>query len=135
MIDVKVESKVDEVLELTDEALWRVLWQIGAKAEGFAKDNTPVDTGRLRNSITFVTKEDEGKVVSYTDQHGNDFSYDVGIGLDDNMVAVGTNVEYAEQIEVGGHGKGGHHMLENAVSQHWDVYEKIIKKELESVKT
>lgn len=132
MIEVIIDSNVEKIEGLLQEAVDRILWKMGAKAEGFAKDKTPVDTGRLRNSITFVTKADEGKTIQYSDEYGNEFSYQVGTGLEDNAVAIGTNVEYAEEVENGGRGRAGRHMLADAVSQHGDVYEKIIKLELNS---
>lgn len=131
MIDVKIDSHKDEVMKLEENAIEKILWEMGAKAEGFAKEETPVDTGRLRNSITFVTKADEGKIVSYSDSHGNAYDYSVGSGISDNSVAIGTNVEYAKYVELGTSKMAGHHMLEKAVSQHSDVYGKIIKMELE----
>lgn len=133
MIDVKIDSHVSEIQELTQETIDKILWMMGAKAEGFAKDETPVDTGRLRNSITFVTKAEEGKVVNYTDDKGNEYNYTVGAGLEENSVAIGTNVEYAKDVEIGTGGRAGKHMLEKAVSQHDDVYRKIIELALQEV--
>lgn len=51
------------------------LEKIGLTAEGYAKKNCPVDTGRLRNSITHV--------------------------VDDMKVVIGTNVDYASWVELG----------------------------------
>ena len=135
MIDVSIKSHRKELKNLKDETVEKILWQMGAKAEAFAKEGTPVDTGRLRNSITFVVKNEEGKTVAYTDEHGNQYEYTVGEGLENDTVAIGTNVEYAKYVEMGTSKMGGKHMLENAVSQHGDVYEKIIKKELKAVKS
>ncbi|MGN0076225.1 MAG: HK97-gp10 family putative phage morphogenesis protein [Parafannyhessea sp.] len=57
-------------------ALARGLEQVGMAAEGHAKAKCPVDTGRLRNSITHVQ-------------------------LDTHHEAIGTNVEYARYVELG----------------------------------
>jgi hypothetical protein len=69
-----------------------------------AKQNVPVDTGRLKTSIMTLTKDI--KTYSYTDREGN--SYDGKLrtvqpfGYD---VYVGSNVEYAMKIhEQGGGG-------------------------------
>lgn len=61
----------DEVLADLDSAVTRALEAVGLQAEGDCKEVTPVDTGRLRNSITHAMEAD-GKAV-----------------------IVGTNVEYA----------------------------------------
>ena len=60
-----------------ERAIHNALEEIGDKAEYYAKELTPVDTGRLRNSITYDVKTDE------------------------KAVYVGTNVEYAEYVELG----------------------------------
>lgn len=53
----------------------RALERIGLEAEGYAIDLAPVDTSRLRNSISHV--------------------------VDGNTVYIGTNVEYAPYVELG----------------------------------
>ena len=75
---------------------------IGEKAEGYAKDNCPVDTGRLRNSITYSVQED--------------------------TCYIGTNVEYAPQQEFNdhlNHTTGQAHFLRDAASTHGDEYKNI----------
>lgn len=67
----------DEVLDAMQDAVARALERIGMQAEGYAKDLTPVDTGNLRNSITYDIDKDERKVY------------------------IGTNVEYAPYVELG----------------------------------
>lgn len=95
-------------------AIATALEEIGLRAEGYAKKLTPVDTGRLRNSITHVIS-------------GND-------------VYIGTNVEYAPYIEMGvstwdGTGpkkapKDGYQMLRKAASDHGEEYRDVLKKHL-----
>ena len=86
---------------------------IGAKAEGYAKRNCPVDTGRLRNSIT------------------NDIS--------DNAIHIGTNVEYAKYVEyMDKYGKkprktGQPHFLRDAATNHSKEYEAIMKAALKGL--
>lgn len=46
------EDNSGEVLKAFENAVQRGLEAIGETAEGYAKDDCPVDTGRLRNSIT-----------------------------------------------------------------------------------
>lgn len=84
----------------------RALEEIGLAAERFAKSETPVDTGRLRNSITHA------------------------ISTDEKAVYIGTNVEYAPYIEMGVAGRKGHQMLQHAATNHVDYYRAIIRKHL-----
>ena len=51
---VTVYSKVPETLEELRAAVSRALEIVGGTAEGYAKEECPVDTGNLRNSITHV---------------------------------------------------------------------------------
>lgn len=85
-----------------DQAKMKALEEIGLKAEGYAKAACPVDTGRLRNSITHQL-------------HGD-------------YVAVGTNVEYAPYIEFGHHDVAARPYLKPAASDHGDEYRDILKK-------
>lgn len=74
---VIAQDNRDEFHSGYNAAILRGLEKVGISAEGHAKDMCPVDTGRLRNSITH--------------------SVDNG----DKTVAIGTNVEYAAYIELG----------------------------------
>lgn len=80
----------------------QALEAIGMKAEGHAKDLTPVDTGRLRNSITHAVKGD----AAY----------------------IGTSVYYAPYVEFGTRrGHKAHHMLKRAATEFTDEYRRILK--------
>ena len=80
---------------------------IGEAAEGYAKDDCPVDTGRLRNSITY-------KVV-------------------DGDCYIGTNVKYAKYVEFNDRanhsppqfGGGKAHFLRDAATTHTAEYKLI----------
>lgn len=72
------EDNVEETINAKDEAIRRALEAVGIQAEGHAKIKCPVDTGRLRGSI----------------------SHQVGSGFD-SSVYIGTNVKYAPSIEYG----------------------------------
>ena len=66
-VDYKDNS--EQVLSAMEKAIKKGLEAIGLTAEGHAKKITPVDTGRLRNSISHAT--------------------------DKEAAYIGTNVEYA----------------------------------------
>jgi len=60
-----------------------------------AKSIVAVDTGRLRNSITWKMKEQQGRTST------NDESDTITAPTDNLQVAFGTNVEYAPYVEYG----------------------------------
>lgn len=95
------KDNTDEVLAAFERAKKRGLEAIGLTAEGHAKKETPVDTGRLRNSISHST--------------------------DDEAAYIGTNVEYAPYVELGARGREGKHMLQRAASEHADEYKRLME--------
>ena len=90
-----------EVLSALEMAKKRGLEAIGLTAEGHAKNETPVDTGRLRNSINHAT--------------------------DDEAAYIGTNVEYAPYVELGARGRKGVHMLQRSATEHTDEYRQLME--------
>ena len=105
-----LENNKDIILEALDDAIDEAMKTIGIQAENYARANAPVDTGRLRNSITSQVLKGE------------------------NAVLIGTNVEYAPYQELGtskmgacNHGKG---FLRPAIDDHMDEYKRIVENEL-----
>lgn len=97
-VKAEMERKISLALDL-----------IGQTAEGYAKDNCPVDTGRLRSSIS-------NKVV-------------------DDTAYIGTNVEYAPYVEFGDrqhHETGKAHFLRDAATTHSNEFKKIAETVLKS---
>lgn len=109
-IDVTVKDNSAEVLKELEEKAVMALSAIGQECEGYAKDDCPVDTGNLRNSITNQVVESE------------------------KAVYIGTNVEYAVYVEYGdqNHKTGKKHFLRDAAANHADHYESILKAALNS---
>ena len=95
------KDNTDEVIAALKNAKKRGLEAIGLTAEGYAKKDTPVDTGRLRNSISHAT--------------------------DDEAAYIGTNVEYAPYVELGARGRPGVHMLKRAATEHTDEYKRLME--------
>lgn len=89
------------VLAALDQRKTQALLAVGAAAEGHAKAITPVDTGRLRNSISHAA--------------AGDAAY------------IGTNVEYAPYVEFGTVHNKAHHMLKRAATEHGAEYAAIMK--------
>ena len=100
------KDNTDEVLSALEKAKIRGLTAIGMTAEGHAKKKITqakaVDTGRLRNSITFAVSGESANISSYSGDHGEEGGSYSGTAPNDKEKAVyiGTNVEYAPGIEL-----------------------------------
>ena len=57
--DIEFTDNSDEILELLGQAKLNGLTAIGMKAETYAKEDCPVDTGRLRNSIAHAVDDEK----------------------------------------------------------------------------
>ena len=129
------KDNTDEVLSALEKAKVRGLTAIGMTAEGHAKKKITqakaVDTGRLRNSITFAVSGESANISSYSGDHGEEGGTYSGTAPNDKEKAVyiGTGVKYAAGIETGSHRKaGGVHFLQDAASNHSDEY-KLLKED------
>lgn len=116
VVDVKIVDNSAEVLAAMKDQVLSALESIGQEAEGYAKDDCPVDTGRLRNSIA----------------HSVDGS--------EMAVYIGTNVEYAPYVEYNEKarhdppefGGGKAHFLRDAAADHGDHYKSIMEAALKA---
>ena len=102
-------DNLDEVLEAVDSAITAGLVEIGAKAQGYAKDLTPVRTGILRDSIGVEVDKDEKAAYIGT------------------MVDRFPNKPYGKYVELGARGRPGVHMLQRAASEHGSEYKQIME--------
>ena len=107
-MQIKITSHVDEALKIKNDKVPIALEKIGLVAERYAKGYAPVDTGRLRNSI----------------------SHDVS--TEEQAVYIGTNVEYAPYQELGTRFQTGTPFLRPAIENHLDEYKQIVEEELKS---
>lgn len=107
-MSVRFVDNSDKVAEAFKQQMRRGLESIGQTAVGYAKEETPVDTGRLRNSEDYSVSEEE------------------------KAVYIGTNVEYAPYIEFGHHSYAGRHFLKNAAANHAEEYKNILETSLKS---
>jgi hypothetical protein len=128
------KDNTEEVLSALEKANVRGLTAIGMTAEGHAKKKITqakaVDTGRLRNSITFAVSGESANISSYSGDHGEEGGSYSGTAPNDKEKAVyiGTGVEYAIGIETGSHRKaGGVHFLQDAASNHSDEYKRLME--------
>ena len=129
MADIKFTSNVNDILSALEKGKRNALTAIGATAETHVKDNITaddlIDTGRLRNSITFATGDYSG-IGTYSDNEGNRYGDAKARNTPkDDEVAIGTNVEYAAYTELGTEKIAAHHYLKRAVTEHKDEYKKL----------
>lgn len=123
----------EEYKELRDAAIRRGLRAIGMTAETYAKSNCPVDTGYARNSITYALSGETADTSSYKADAGKSGKppktgeYRGTLGkIDDNYVAIGSNVEYFSFIEEGARGRKAYHTLRKAATEHKDEYKQLL---------
>lgn len=87
-------------------ALMKVAFKIKAEAQLRLTGRGHVVTSRLKNSI-FVKSKKMSDVIkgnnklNYSDKNGKSYSADLSVSLNDLEFAIGTNVEYGEDIELG----------------------------------
>lgn len=139
MSDIETRDNTREVLAALEHAIDNGLKAIGMTAERHAKEiiteEQAVDTGRLRNSITFAISGKEANTRSYRGDHGEEGGTYSGTAPEsrDKSVYIGTNVKYAAGIELGTHRKqGAVHMLQRAATEHTEEYKQLMKDAMES---
>ena len=123
----ELKSNRKEVLRGSEEAVERGLAAIGMRAVTYThrpkeRGGTPVDTGRLRNSIAWATAS----------QGGGGTDAPSGGGADDHAVIIGTNVEYGKFVEEGTSKLKPAHMLRNALTDGADEYARIMEAALKA---
>ena len=121
-----------------DRASDKALYTIGMMAESHAKqnltDNGSVDTGLLRNSVTFARDGQKANAESYTANKGGKSGSYSGTaptaGRNEKVVYIGTNVEYAPHVELGTVHSQAKPYLRPAAENHANEYKEVLKKEL-----
>ena len=106
-VEVTDNSRI--FVQAKNAAIAAALEAIGLTAERHAKAECPVDTGRLRNSITHMVDEGEQSVY------------------------IGTNVEYGKYVELRDsthHISGKAHFLRDAAANHGSEYRRIAEAQL-----
>ena len=139
-VTLKITDYSDEILEELSEAIERGLEAIGEEAVGYAAGDCPVDTGLLRNSLTYALDGGTTKIGTYKANRGGEAgSYSGSFPKNDNgrTLFVGTNVSYARAVETNTnvkHATGKAHFLKDAVANHSEQYKNIIETSLKAAK-
>lgn len=97
------EDNAKEIAEAIATQTAAALETVGLLAEGYAKKKCPVDTGRLRNSITHTV--DSTALEAF----------------------IGTNVEYAPHVELGTRHQDAQPFLRPAAQDHGSQYRRVIQ--------
>ena len=87
------EDRTDKVRKAIDDSVAIGLTECAVQLEGEIARRTPVDTGHLRNSISFIAPRGKSP-----DEEGSDR---LSGKQQEKAAYVGTNVEYAEYVEYG----------------------------------
>lgn len=104
---VKIESNVEAVEAEMNEKVLSWLEAIGLDAASTAADKAPVDTGRLKDSISHAVVPSE------------------------KAVYIGTNVEYAPFQEFGtSRGIPGKHFIQFGATAHAQEYKDLLEEQL-----
>ena len=105
---VEITDNTEEVKAELLEKIERGLIACGLTAEGHAKSLCPVDTGRLRNSITNQ------------------------VDMSEQAVYVGTHVEYAAYVERGTSRMPSRPFLRPAAHDHGPEYQALLQQAMEA---
>lgn len=111
---IKVDSHVRDVDAAIEAKIKLALSLMGDTVEGYAKEDCPVDTGNLRNSLTHSPGELAGDSVEF----------------------VGTNVEYGPYVEFIDryhHDVGKAHFLRDGAQDHVNELKAIAETVLSSI--
>ena len=135
-MSVKFIDNSEKILKAMEKAKHNALTAIGMAAETNAKrdPDMPVDTGYARNSITYAVAGGEAGTKSYQadrakgNQPKKRGSYSGTMeGEKDEFVAIGSNVSYFQDIELGGQNRKAHHILKKAATEHTGQYKQLVK--------
>ena len=128
-IQISVTDNSQEVLDELKKRIAQGLNAIGVTAEKHAKANCPVDTGRLRNSITYAVTGGQGSPNTEGGQAAKPSDYAKHAEPEYNEVVVGTNVEYAARQELYdyAHHNGRAHFIRDSLATHGDDFKKLME--------
>lgn len=127
-IEINITDNSGEILRALEEKKKAALTGIGIQAEGYAKRATPVDTGRLRNSITHAVRGDDVYIGTNVQPYSVYVELGTGIYASDGK---GRKSPWGYYDRNGKYhvtrGMKPRHMLKKAASEHTEEYKRIIE--------
>lgn len=105
-MSVSFKSNKGQIFDELKSAIAQALEICGGKAESYAKEACPVDTGNLRNSITHAQTGEEEETI-------------------------GSDVFYAPYVELGTRRMSERPFLRPAAENHGEEYKQVIQQVLE----
>ena len=134
-MSVNFNSNREEVEKQVDDAILKSLRLVGGLAERKAKetisDMKAVDTGFLRNSITFALGGESANISDYSDDNGDQKGSYSGTAPTDekneHAVWIGSNVYYAPYVELGTTKMNPRPFLGDSIQANQAEFEKLFK--------
>lgn len=127
-IDIQITDNSGEILRALEEKKKAALEAIGISAEGFSKKLCPVDTGRLRNSISHAVSGDDVYIGTNVQPYAIFVELGTGIYASDGK---GRKSPWGYYDRNGKYhvtrGMKPRHMLKKAASEHTEEYKRIIE--------
>lgn len=128
--NVTITYNTDLVREALEKAKYYALDAIGMKAEGYAKQETPVNLGRLRNSMTHVVQDNSVYVgTNMGNEYGIYVEFGTGIYASEGNGRKDPWVYFDKKTGKFRLTRGSkpHHMIRRAATEHTDEYREIVK--------
>lgn len=136
-----IESNSKGFNEALQKGIKNGLTKIGMKAETYAKQLAPTDTGLLRNSVTYAIGGEQPHIRKYYDDAGANSGKYAGVAPADSTgqttLYIGSNVNYAPFQELGHHTTKGtwiepQEFIGPSIEGHRTEYQNILKAEVEN---
>lgn len=108
------ENNTEYILNAINRALAEALAELGERVVYRAQQLCPVDTGRLRNSITYKLGGGSYEFPGHGESVGKE-------------ITIGSDVEYAAYVELGTSRTRAQPFLKPAAVDHADEYRRIIE--------
>lgn len=136
-IEVRIKDNSKEILAALEERVLKAATICGMTVEGYAKKLTTVDTGLLRNSITYAVSGEKAAIEKYEAdrpkpgrKNSGEYSGTAPEASNGTAVYIGTNVAYSGCVECGTSKMAAKPFLKPAVADHANTYRNIIKRTL-----
>ena len=143
-MNFKLIDNSKETIKAKNHAVEAALEAIGNQAVSYAKsvlaEDSRIDTGLLRNSLTHAVSGKEPDITEYKGDRKSQYgkSEEIPAGSysgtapkdpeNKKAVYIGTNVDYAPYIEYGTDKITPSHFIQRAATEHNDEYRQIVEK-------